>query len=206
MSDVLIKAPPLVFPKPGQRARATMSPGRVNDPGWAARRQAFIDEHGFPPMEGGAVTATWFGKVFQMIFDDSGKQASLATPIDWNTDTINCALLNGAGTIDEDTNVDWTDVSATEVSAGGGYTTGGEQLTTPAVTLDTANNRLELDADDAQWTSATFSATHAVIYKDSGVDANSPLLGYVDFGGTETVSSGTFTITWDAEGILQIAY
>lgn len=182
-------------------ARAKMNPPVNPD---QLSPEAYELKYGIPPMRGGAVTATWYGPVLQWTFDDSGKPASLGTPVDWNTDTIKCSLHTTSYAPDQDTHTDHADT--TNETTGSGYSAGGDTLTTAAVTLDTTNDRLELDADDAQWTTASFSAYYAVIYKSTGTAANDPLLGYVDFGGTETVSSGTFTITWDAEGILQIAY
>jgi hypothetical protein len=92
-----------------------------------------------------------------------------------------------------------------EVANGSGYTTGGVSLANKTVTYDSANNRVELDADDASWTfSASKTARYAVVYKDTGTSSTSPLIGYVDFGADQT-SSGTFTITWSAtEGVLKV--
>lgn len=74
-------------------------------------------------------------------------------------------------------------------------------LTTSAATYDTTSDQIRIDASDAQWTSASFTARIAVVYKDTGTNSTSPLIIYVDFGGDETVSSGTFTIQWDSTGI-----
>ena len=49
--------------------------------------------------------------------------------------------------------------------------------------------------NDAQWTSATFTCRHAVMYINaSDVDANSKLLYYFDLGANQVVSSGTFQL------------
>lgn len=48
------------------------------------------------------------------------------------------------------------------------------------------------------WTGATFSAVGAIIYRDSGAAATDNLLHFVDFGGTVSCSSGTFSITYSS--------
>jgi hypothetical protein len=47
-------------------------------------------------------------------------------------------------------------------------------------------------------------AAFAVVYKDTGTPSTSPLVGYLDFGGDQTVSSGTFTIVFDATGVFKL--
>jgi hypothetical protein len=41
-------------------------------------------------------------------------------------------------------------------------------------------------------------------YKSTGGTATSPLICYIDFGSDKVSSAGNFTITWDAEGILNL--
>jgi hypothetical protein len=123
--------------------------------------------------------------------------------VDWDADTIKVALCTSAYTPNQDTH-DFFDDITNEVS-GTGYTAGGYTLTTSAPAYDATSNTLRLDADDATWTNASFTARYAIIYKSTGTAGTSPLLGYVDFGGDETVSSGTFSISWDAtDGVLRI--
>lgn len=142
-----------------------------------------------------AVSAKWYGVPIKNMW-------SGANVVDWDTDTIKCALTTSAYTPDQDTHDFFNDIT-NEVS-GTGYSAGGVTLTCSAPTYDTATNVVSLDAADAQWTSASFTARYAIIYKSTGVSSTSPLLGYVDFGGDETVSSGTFTIVWDSTGVLKI--
>lgn len=142
-----------------------------------------------------AVTAKWYGTPIKNMW-------SGANVVDWDTDTIKCALTTSAYTPDQDAHDFFNDIT-NEVS-GTGYSSGGVTLTCSAPTYDSASNTVSLDASDAQWTSASFTARYAIIYKSTGVSSTSPLLGYVDFGGDETVSSGTFTIVWAATGVLTI--
>jgi len=58
------------------------------------------------------------------------------------------------------------------------------------------------NATDSAWTTATFTAYHAVIYDST---AGNDLICSIDFGGAKTVSAGTFTIQWDSDGIITLA-
>lgn len=146
-----------------------------------------------------AVTAKWFG---QALLGQFG--ATAARRVDWANDTIKVALLKEAFTPNQDTQDFYDDVSANEIE-GTGYTAGGATLTEATATYDAESNTLRLDAADVSWTEASFAAFYAVIYKDTGEAATSPLLAYVDFGEEKTVSSGTFKIEWDAtDGALRV--
>lgn len=85
--------------------------------------------------------------------------------------------------------------------AGTGYTAGGQALSSQAVSADATNHRGKFSAANASWTNATFTAYGAVVYKDTGSAATSPLIGFIDFGGAKTCSNGSFTIQWDPNGI-----
>jgi hypothetical protein len=77
---------------------------------------------------------------------------------------------------------------------------GGATLANGAVTQAATT---KFDADDTTWTSATFAASHAVIYDDTLT--NDDLICSIDFGGSESVTSGTFTLQWHADGIITLA-
>lgn len=140
------------------------------------------------------VAANWYGLGLGHVDDD----------VDWDTDTIKTALVSGY-TFDQDAHEFWDDVSANEVS-GTGYTAGGETLTTSAPTYSTADNRRMYDADDVVWDASggSLSAEGAVVYADTGTPSTSPLLGYVDFEDTVTATNDTFTVAWNADGVLYI--
>lgn len=146
-----------------------------------------------------AVTAYWYGKGLEGQYGTTS-----ARRVDWVTDTIKVALTTSSYTPNQDTHDFYDDIS-NEVANGNGYTTGGATLGTKSVNYDASTNVLSLRAATSSWTSASFTARYAVIYKDTGTGSTSPVLGYVDFGGNETVSSGTFSIAWDAtDGVLKI--
>ena len=148
-----------------------------------------------------AVTAFWYG---QSLLGQYSTTA--ARRIDWDTDTIFCQLTTSTHTLDKDAHDFQNDVDTNEVT-GTGYTASGTAITTSAVTLDSATDEVRLDGTDAQWTTASFTARHAHIYKETGgANSTNPLMSYVDFGGDETVSAGTFTIQWDSTGIMKLDY
>lgn len=145
------------------------------------------------------VTAKWFGQGIKGQFG-----ATAARRVDWVNDTIKVALVKSAFVPDQDAHDFWNDVSANEI-AGTGYTAGGKELAEKTLVYDAATNTLRLDAKDVEWKEAIFTARFAVIYKDTGVDAESPVLAYVNFGEGNSVASGTFKLEWDAtDGVLRV--
>lgn len=114
---------------------------------------------------------------------------------------IKVALLNNTYTIDADHNL-WSDVSAYEVS-GSGYTSGGQSLANKIVTQDNTNDLAYFDADDVTWANSTITARYAVLYDNTLI--NKDLICVFDFGSDQSSSSGDFTISWNASGILQIS-
>ncbi len=113
-------------------------------------------------------------------------------------DAIKVALLDNSHAFSASDAV-WGDVSANEIS-GTGYTAGGATLANQAVSV--AANTATFDADDVDWTSATFSCYHCVIYDTTNTNS---LIVSIDFGGVQSVTSGTFTIEWSANGIVSLA-
>jgi len=118
--------------------------------------------------------------------------------VDLEADTIKVALMDINHSFTATDNI-WSDVSANEIS-GGGYTSPGQSLVTNTVTQAATT---AFDADDAEWTSATFSTYHAVIYDDSLTDDD--LICSVDFGGEQSVEDATFKIVWHSDGIITLA-
>lgn len=141
-----------------------------------------------------AVTAKLYGKALQSAFNKE---------IDWDTDVIKVMLCTSAYTPDQDTHQYKS--SVTNEASGTGYTASGAILTTSAPSYTAGTNTLVLDAADTAWTGSTITARYAVIYNSTpGTDATRPLIAYVDFGADVSTTAGTFTITWDAAGIVTI--
>ena len=116
--------------------------------------------------------------------------------VDLEADTINVSLYDDSHSFTA-SDTDYT--TTNELASTGGYTQGGQALSGKAVT-EAATTKW--DATDIAWTSATFTAYHAVIWDST---AGNDLIASIDFGGAQTVSSGTFTIQWHADGIITLA-
>lgn len=144
-----------------------------------------------------AVTAKWYGAGLLGQYS-----ATAARRVDWVPDTIKIALTTSSYTPNQDTH-DFFDDITNEVS-GTGYTAGGATLASKTTAYDSSTNETRLDAADPSWATATFTTRYAVVYKDTGTASTSPLLGYVDFGGDQTVSGATFGITFDSTGVLKV--
>lgn len=122
--------------------------------------------------------------------------------IDLDTDTIKVMLVTSSYTPNQDLH-DYKDDVTNEVS-GSGYTAGGATLSNKSVTQDNTNDKGVFDADDVTWTNSTITARGAVLYKDTGTPATSPLICYFDFGSDQSSSNGDFTISWSSSGILSL--
>ena len=107
-------------------------------------------------------------------------------------DSYKVALIkpSSTGTLGAAT-TNYSDLGTDEVT-GTGYTAGGLALTGAASAL--AAGVASLDFNDAQWTSASFSAAGALIYNTT---RGNKAVCVLDFGGTYTVTAGTFTLPLD---------
>ena len=129
---------------------------------------------------------------------DRFKYNLMTKQVDLVNDTIKVALMNSNHSFDNTHNT-WSQVSSNEIT-GTGYTSGGKALTNKTVTQGATT---KWDADDVQWTNATFTAYHAVLYDDTL--ANKDLICSFDFGGAKEVVNGTFTIQWSSDGIITLS-
>jgi len=112
-------------------------------------------------------------------------------------DTLKVALLDSSHTFTAG-DANWAAVSANEIT-GTGYSAGGVTMSTQSVAV--ATNTATFDLGDAIWTTATFTAAHAVVYS---VTNSSSLIASFDFGGDQSVSAGTFTIQWHGNGVITL--
>lgn len=116
------------------------------------------------------------------------------------TDTVKVGILDSTYTPDQNDDY-WGDVNAHEVS-GTGYTARGKALTSKTVTYGSGIKTTTFDAADVTWAALTLTdARYLVVYKDSGTNNTSWLMGYVDLGVSKTPSNAAVTITWHADGI-----
>ena len=110
-------------------------------------------------------------------------------------DTIKIALYSssadlGAGTTAYTTSGEITNTSGTAYQAGG-YTLQNQVVATSGTTA-------YFDADDPEWTNASFTTAGALIYNDTVAGDNA--IAVLNFGGDFTVTSGTFRIVFPDPG------
>jgi hypothetical protein len=119
----------------------------------------------------------------------------------WQTATLTVALSN---TLPVNTNTvlaNITQIAYTNIQNG---TTTGRDLT--GVTSSQTSGTYKLDANDLVLTATGTVPTfrYVVLYNNSAT--NDELIGWYDYGATVDLLNGeTFTITWDAAGILTLA-
>lgn len=115
-----------------------------------------------------------------------------------STDTLAHAAYNAAGS-------PW--VNTNEESTAGGYTQGGTAITqTWAIGNGSPvpTNYVALTSTNTSWTSVTFANAYGALVYDSSISAGTVAnqgLCYNYFGGNQSVTSGTFTIAWNANGV-----
>lgn len=123
------------------------------------------------------------------------KLLSSSAAISMDTDTIKCSLV----TNDYAQNLS-TDEFFTSIT---GHLAGGAEATMNTQTLGSITLTLGVfDAADVTFPSVTAAEVceGVVIWKDTGVDATSPLLAYIDTitGFPLTTNGGDVTIQWDS--------
>ena len=115
----------------------------------------------------------------------------------FGSDTLKVLLVSS---VPSETNLDaWVSrADVTNEITGTGYSAGGIAQAYTLDALDTTNNRQSITLTNITngWTSATFSAVGAIIYKNSGTASTDYLIDFVDFGGTVSCSSGSYSITY----------
>lgn len=85
-------------------------------------------------------------------------------------------------------------------SSGTAYTAGGKELTSPTVTGGSGTATAFVDFADVSWTSASFTANGALIYRQDGGAPTNDAVVVLAFGGDFTASNGTFTIQFPTAG------
>ena len=146
--------------------------------------------------------------IFQqaMLNPIAGRCWTTAAPTTYSSlsaDTIDCALF---GTLTPDKTVAvassgyntgvWT--TGSEIS-GTGYTAGGSALASKAFAIDTGSSSICFTAANVSWTSATLSSVYGGLCYDATITAGTVAkqgLCFNYFGGSQSVTSGTFTVNW----------
>lgn len=160
-----------------------------------ARPMHRVEGRVLPRVSGGAVTVSGlYVTTWKKPHDGTD------TVIDYvTTDVIKFALYTNSITPNFSTDTTQTAVpyNANEVT-GTGYTAGGVTLAGKTLT-ESPTGSLMYDANDAAWTTATFSGARAGLGWDS--TTSSLALVLVNFAADFAVTAGTFTVQFAATGI-----
>jgi len=135
---------------------------------------------------------------------------------DLDTDAFKVALFNNSVTPDRDeTETGYNEASgqflvANEVidSSGGGtdWPTGGRPLVNPDITV-VAGGIIQFDADNTASAGATTdiaAAMGCLVYDDTLTTPDDPGVSYHWFTTAQSVTNGTFTVVWHANGLFRI--
>lgn len=115
--------------------------------------------------------------------------------INASSDALKVALTTSSYIYNQNTDQFWSTPQAFEIT-GTGYTAGGNALA--GVSITNTGGVWTFSATNASWAAASFTAAIAVVYDSTpGSAATDPLLWLFDFGGNQTVSTGTFSIKWN---------
>jgi hypothetical protein len=116
------------------------------------------------------------------------------------SDTLTVALTNSAPLATNTQLSDITQISYTNIQNG---TTTGRDLT--GVTSAQTSGSYKLDANDLVLTATGTVPTFRYVVLYNNTATNDELIGYYDYGAAVDLLNGeTFTITWDAAGILTL--
>jgi hypothetical protein len=113
--------------------------------------------------------------------------------IDFDADVFHLVLMATGFVFDPDTDANWSDISASELAGGNGYTQDGATLSGVAVSEDDTNNRSSVTWNNESWTATGGNigpSPSACIVKWTGVESTSIIVGNIDFGGDQTALSG----------------
>ena len=123
----------------------------------------------------------------------------------WVGESLKLMLLNNGHVPNAGTQQYVSDVVAREITDSGGiYTPGGVVVAGKASVAD--GNAYFLDAtDQVIGPGATLNYRYGILYKDTGIQATSPIRAQIDFLVDQIVTNGTSTIQWNALGIIYLS-
>lgn len=146
-------------------------------------------------------------RVFRAFLADAMTRAVL---FDIDTDTVNVALYNNTITPDlnaasgalssyNGTASQW--LTANEVFQAGQWAQAGVALASKVVDQATAGVVFYDANDTASGSAATLTNAYGALVYDNTVATNKSGISYNYFGGANSVTNGTFTVVWNANGI-----
>ncbi len=146
-------------------------------------------------------------RVFQQFVEDCVLNV---TAFDLDSDTFKVALYDNDITPDNDVSAansaynagQWTS-SGNEVSESGQWATGGVALTSPTISVATADVVFWDATDTASGSAADLANVYGCLVYDDTLTTPVADQGvcYNYFGGANSVVNGTFTVVWSANGI-----
>lgn len=120
---------------------------------------------------------------------DKGRQRFLEGQFNWLTDTIKCLMVDSAAyTVNLAVHEFLSDIGSSA------------RITTPVTLTAKTSTGGAADAADVTFTSVSGPSIEAIIlYRDSGTEATSPLIAYIDTatGLPITPNGGDIIVTWD---------
>lgn len=114
--------------------------------------------------------------------------------MDLVNDTIKVALYAASFTFTATDTV----YAVTNEVAGSGYSAGGAALSGMAVT---EGSSAVFSASNSSWAASTFTCNFAVLYDQTPCNT---LICAIDLGGPQTVTNGTFTLSYASSGIIRL--
>lgn len=144
-----------------------------------------------------SITASgWYGPTVEKFFNATSLPAN---GLESET-AVSCLLVNDSYTPAYDTHDFYNDIT-NEIANGGGYTTGGETLTSTELTI--SSGTLVYDAADVSWATSTIANAMAAVLKFSrgGASSADELILLSDFVTAVNTTAGTLLVAWAAGGI-----
>lgn len=144
-----------------------------------------------------SITASgWYGPTVEKFFNATSLPAN---GLESET-AVSCLLVNDSYTPAYDTHDFYNDIT-NEIANGGGYTTGGETLTSTELTI--SSGTLVYDAADVSWATSTIADAMAAVLKFSrgGASSADELILLSDFVTAVNTTAGTLLVAWAAGGI-----
>ena len=138
-----------------------------------------------------ATSAKWFGQ--------SG--GNLIARL-WVPQQMGIILMKNTYVPNLDTQLRYSDVSAQELAAAGGYTLGGKEILSRSVSYNAAADEYDMLGDDVTWgPGVTFTTRYGIVYEMATTDKF--LWELLDFGADFAVSAGYFAVDFVA-GVLAV--
>jgi len=147
----------------------------------------------------------------QLVLYSAFEEHLLKSTVQLLNDTLKGSLHSSAYTPNVNGHVQWSDVSASEVSAAGGYVSGGWEISNPSVTR--VGGTTTFDADDVVATAAggNIPAFRYFVMRSTASrnGVTEGLIGYI-LGDTtpadipQTLDGATLRVRFNAAGIFQL--